>query len=561
MKTHPASQSRRTLLKAMLGTGLLAIGGNGRALAQVLAGGDGRAALHAEYDLVVAETTVNFTGTPSPAVTINGRIPGELLRLREGGTATLRVTNRLKEMTALHWHGLLLPNAMDGVPHVTFPGIEPGETFTYRFPLIQNGTYWYHSHSALQEVVGCYAPIIIESAKPEPFRYEREYVVILSDWIDTPPAEVLANLKKVEGYYNRRRITTPQFISALVGAKDEAARKKIWDERMAWNEMRMDPTDISDGGEEWTYLMAGQTEQQNWNLLFAPGERIRLRFINASPLNFFDVRIPGLEMTVVQMDGQNVRPVLVDEFRIANGETYDVIVQPQARKAYTVFAPTAARIGYARGTLAPELGMSAPVPEMGPKPLLGLDSMGHSHGAHAAESNEHAEHEDHSAHDEHAAHSANGHGDETSAVVMPDADGLRRLKYQHLRALEMNPDMRDPSRTLLIRLTGDMHRFYWTLNDKKFSEAKPYEVKLGERVRFRFVNETMMDHPMHLHGVFLELQNGNGMYAPRKHTVVVPAGKTVELDATYPEVGDWVMHCHLFYHMASGMMGVVRVTA
>jgi CopA family copper-resistance protein len=543
---------RRTLLKAMLGTSLLAMAGGKRALAQVLATSPSIAPLHAEYDLHIAETTVNYTGTPAAAVTINGSIPGELLRLREGGTATLRVINHLPDHTALHWHGLLVPNAMDGVPHVTFPGIAAGETFTYRFPLIQNGTYWYHSHSALQEVVGCYAPIIIDAAKPEPFRYEREYVVMLSDWIDTPPAEVLANLKKVEGYYNRRRITLPQFLAALRAAPDEASRRDVWNERMAWNEMRMDPTDISDGGEEWDYLMAGSTAGQNWTGLFQPEERVRLRFINASPLNFFDVRIPGLEMTVVQMDGQNVRPVVVDEFRIANGETYDVIVQPMQRKAYTVFAPTAARIGYARGTLAPESGMSAPVPAMGDKPLHSLGDMRHDSHHVAADDGTHKVHQDHDAH---------GEISRDDAKVTVDADGLRRLNYKQLRALEMNPDMRDPERTILIRLTGDMHRFFWTLNDKKFSEAKPYDVKLGERVRFRFVNETMMDHPMHLHGVFLELQNGNGMYAPRKHTVVVHAGKTVELDATYPEVGMWVVHCHLFYHMATGMMGVVRVTA
>lgn len=554
MSNTPPSPARRTLLKTMLAAGLLAGAGGKRALAQVLSSTSGGAALHAEYDLVIAETTADFTGTRAAAVAINGKIPGELLHLREGGSATLRVTNRLKDHTALHWHGLLVPNAMDGVPHITFPGIMPGETFTYRFDLKQNGTYWYHSHSALQEVVGCYAPIIIESAEPEPFRYQRDYVVMLSDWIDTPPAEVLANLKKVEGYYNRRRITTPQFLSALFHAPDEAARKKLWDERMAWNKMRMDPTDISDGGEDWTYLMAGQTPQQNWTGLFEPGERVRLRFINSSPLNFFDVRIPGLSMTVVQVDGQHVRPVEVDEFRIGNGETYDVIVQPAERKAYTVFAPTAARIGYARGTLAPQAGMSAPVPEQGAQPLRSLDEMGHEHAGHAAPAGDHAAHSEHAAHEHHDAEA------ETSAIVAPDADGLRRLKYPHLRALEMNPDMRDPTRTIQIRLTGDMHRFFWTLNDKKFSEAQPYEVKLNERVRFRFVNETMMDHPMHLHGVFLELQNGNGMYAPRKHTVIVPAGKTVELDATYLEAGNWVVHCHLFYHMATGMMGVVKVS-
>ena len=317
----------------------------------------------------------------------------------------------------------------------------------------------------------------------------------------------------------------------------------------------MDPTDISDGGEEWDYLMAGQTAGQNWTGLFAPGERVRLRFINASPLNAFDVRIPGLEMTVVQADGQNVQPVVMDEFRIANGETYDVIVQPLERKAYTVFAPTVARIGYARGTLAPEAGMTAPVPEMGAKPVHSLDDMGHGHAGHTAVQGGQT---DHASHD---AHAESTQSDENAQIVVtPEADGLRRLRYSHLRALEMNPDMRAASLTIEIRLTGDMHRFFWTLNDKKFSEATPYEVRLGERVRFRFVNETMMDHPMHLHGVFLELDNGNGMFAPRKHTVTVAAGKTVELDATYPEPGLWVMHCHLFYHMATGMMGVVKVT-
>jgi CopA family copper-resistance protein len=551
MTRKTISADRRTLLKAMLGTGLLAVSGNKRAWAQVLATSPAAAPLHTEYDLHIAETAVNFSGASAVATTINGAIPGTLLRLREGGDTTIRVTNHLKGHTALHWHGLLVPNAQDGVPHVTFPGIAAGETFTYHFDLKQNGTYWYHSHSALQEVQGCYAPIIIDAAGPEPFRYEREFVVMLSDWIDTPGIEVLANLKKVEGYYNRRRLTLPQFLSRLKLAPDEVARQKLWEERMAWSRMRMDPTDISDGGEEWIYLLAGQTPQQNWTGIFQPGERIRLRFINASPLNFFDVRIPGLEMTVVQADGQNVQPVLVDEFRIGNGETYDVIVQPLERKAYTVFAPSVARIGYARGTLAPEPGMTADVPEMGEKPLRALDDMGHAHGGHTASASG-----KHSAHTDHGEH---GEAPLNHAAVTPDSDGLRRLTYAHLRALEMNADMREPTKEIAIRLTGDMHRFFWTLNDKKYSESQPFEVKLGERVRFKFTNETMMDHPMHLHGVYLELQNGNGMFAPLKHTVIVPPGKTVELNATYPEAGYWVVHCHLFYHMATGMMGVVRV--
>ncbi|MDE2300456.1 MAG: multicopper oxidase domain-containing protein, partial [Burkholderiales bacterium] len=294
----------------------------------------------------------------------------------EGDEVVIRVTNTLREVTSIHWHGLLVPNSQDGVPGVTFPGIAPGETFTYRFKLHQSGTYWYHSHAGLQEAAGMFAPLIIDPIRPDPFQYEREYIVMLSDWNDTPPAQVLANLKKVDGYYNYRRITTPQFLAQLRNAPDAKARAAIWKERMEWARMRMDPTDYTDGGPEWTSLLQGMTPAQNWTALFKPGERVRLRFINASAMNFYDVRIPGLPMTVVQADGQNVRPVEVDEFRIGNGETYDVIVQPGQARAYTLFAPTMARVGHARGTLAPELGMSAPVPPMGPPPVRTMADMG-----------------------------------------------------------------------------------------------------------------------------------------------------------------------------------------
>ena len=571
---------KRKSLQSLVGLGALAALPS--AWAQVRAAALGAVPVSQAYDLTVAETLLNVTGKPAMGITINGTMPGPVLRFREGDDVVVRVTNKLREITGIHWHGLLVPNDQDGVPGVTFPGIQPGETFTYRFKLRQSGTYWYHSHAALQEAAGYFAPLIIEPAKPDPFQYDREYIVVLSDWIDTPPQQVLANLKKVDGYYNYRRVTTPQFFAQLRSAPDAKTRDAIWADRMEWARMRMDPTDYSDGGDEWTFLMQGKKPQENWTALFKPGERVRLRFINASPMNLFDVRIPGLPMTVVQADGQNVRPVEVDEFRIGNGETYDVIVQPKEAKAYSIFVPTIARIGYALGTLAPELGMSAPVPSMGPKPartmadmgMAGMDMSGtgaarRKHGGMpgmpgmdpkpgkaepamadmpgmtAPTADPHA--------------GMPGMGEAKAALVAPDADGLRRLSYAQLRAATPNADDRAPEKELLVRLTGDMTRYFWSINGQKMSQAKPLEMGLGQRVRIKFVNETMMEHPMHLHGVFMELVNGNGRYAPRKHTIIVPPAQTVELDATYEDEGIWAFHCHLFYHAATGMMRLVKV--
>ena len=594
--------TKRRALQSLLGIGALAA--MPRAWAQVRAVELGATPVSRAYDLTVAETLLNVTGKPAKGITINGTMPGPVLRFREGDEVVVRVKNQLQELTGIHWHGLLVPNDQDGVPGVTYPGIRPGETFTYRFKLRQSGTYWYHSHAALQEAAGYFAPLIIEPAEREPFQYDRDYIVVISDWIDTPPARVLANLKKGDGYYNYRRITTPQFFAQLRSAPDAKARDALWAERMEWAKMRMDPTDFSDGGDEWSFLLQGKRPDENWTGLFKPGERVRLRFINASPMNLYDVRIPGLPMTVVQADGQNVRPVEVDELRIGNGETYDVIVQPREAKAYTIFVPTIARIGYARGTLAPELGMSAPVPEMGPRPvrtmadmgMAGMDMGGGSMpgmdmgqapaGAHAgmampatsgsAQGKEMAAMADMPGmaakpKDPHAgmamppAPPADPHAGmagmapETPAPVSPDADGLRRLKYSHLRAATRNADDRAPQKELLVRLTGDMARYFWSMNGQKFSDAPPLEMGLGERVRIKFVNETMMEHPMHLHGVFMELVNGNGVYAPRKHTIIVPPAQTVELDATFEDEGMWAFHCHLFYHAATGMMRLVKV--
>lgn len=602
---------RRQTLHSLLGVGAMAAMPG--AWAQVRAVELGATAVSRAYDLTVAETMLNVTGKAARGITINGTMPGPVLRFREGEEVVVKVKNELNELTGIHWHGLLVPNDQDGVPGVTYPGIRAGETFTYRFKLRQSGTYWYHSHAALQEAAGYFAPLIIDPAVPEPFQYERDYIVMISDWIDTPPAQVLANLKKGDGYYNYRRVTTPQFFAQLRNAPDTKARDAIWADRMEWAKMRMDPTDYSDGGEEWSFLLQGKRPDENWTGLFKPGERVRLRFINASPMNLYDVRIPGLPMTVVQADGQNVRPVEVDEFRIGNGETYDVIVQPREAKAYTIFVPTIARIGYGRGTLAPEIGMSAPVPEMGPRPVRTMDDMGMAGmdmgggsmpgmdmgkapaGAHAgmampaspsptpsptqgsamaampgmsaqSPKNPHAGMvmpPPAPAVDPHAGMAGMaGMSDKPpapAAKVVADADGLRRLKYAHLRASTRNADDRAPEKELLVRLTGDMARYFWSMNGQKFSSAPPLEMGLGERVRIKFVNETMMEHPMHLHGVFMELVNDNGAYAPRKHTIIVPPAQTVELDATFEDEGMWAFHCHLFYHAATGMMRLVKV--
>ena len=600
------NRNRRRAMQSIVGVTALAAIPLPSAWAQVRAFEVRETPIRTEHDLLIAETPINVTGRTARAITINGTMPGPLLHFREGDDVTIRVTNRLEEMTAIHWHGLLVPNDQDGVPGFVFPGIGAGETFTYRFKLRQAGTYWYHSHAALQEAAGYFAPLIIEPSNPEPFAYDRDFVVVLSDWIDTPPPQVLANLKKIDGYYNYRRITTPEFLGALRRAPDQKTRDAIWKERMEWAKMRMDPTDFSDGGPEWTFLMAGKKPQENWTALFKPGERVRLRFINASPMNLFDVRIPGVQMTVVQADGQNVRPIAVDEFRIGNGETYDVIVHPKEAKAYTIFAPTIARIGYARGTLAPELGMSAPVPAMGQRPVRTMADMGMAGmdmgdsgakaddgmagmdkppspkpdamdgmpgmpGMESAPSSHEGMRMDKPAADPHAGMRMDAPkpssgmagmdmGGASGAAAPLDSDGIRRLKYDMLRALEPNADRRPPQKEIVARLTGDMTRYFWSINGKKLSQAEPFEIKLGERVRFKLTNETMMEHPMHLHGVFMELVNGNGEYAPRKHTIIVPPAQTVELDATYEDPGVWAFHCHLFYHAATGMFRLVKVT-
>jgi CopA family copper-resistance protein len=574
-------------------------------------------ALAAEYDLVIDKRSINLTGQARTAIAINGSVPGPTLRWREGEDVILRVTNRLDEPTSIHWHGILLPAGMDGVPGISFAGITPGATFTYRFPIKQSGTYWYHSHSEFQEQAGMYTPIIIEPARPAPYRYDRDYVVMLSDWTDEDPHRVFAKLKKLSGYYNFQKRTVFDVF------RDAAATD--WGptiaDRLAWGRMRMDPTDIADvTGYTYTFLLNGQPPAANWTALFKPGERVRLRFINGSAMTYFDVRIPGLKMTVVQADGQDVQPVTVDELRIAVAETYDVIVEPGENRAYTLFAETMDRSGHARGTLAPRGGMTAPVPERRPRPLLTMADMGMDHGAmgHGAAKPDqgsgavHPGHgmggapamnhggADHGAMRDHQStkaeapmdheamghsapagsndgmqpliHGPDHHGPGNAMVAMVAKSRLaepglglentpdhRVLLYADLRSREPGYDRRQPAREIELHLTGNMERFMWSFDGKKFSEAEPIPLRYGERVRFTLVNDTMMNHPMHLHGMWSELVNGAGPHQPRKHVINVKPTERISFDVTADAPGEWAFHCHLLYHMEAGMFRKVIV--
>ncbi len=563
----------------------------------------------ASYDLVVDRGVIRVGGEERPALTINGTVPGPLLRFREGEEVVIKVTNRLAEDTSLHWHGLLLPAAMDGVPGLSFPGIKPGESFTYKFRIRQSGTYWYHSHSGLQEPIGVYAPIVIDPADEDPVKYDREFTVMLSDWSNEQPEKILSNLKKKSDYYNYNKRTLGDLMRELGAAKSQAAKDAIIEDRQAWGQMRMDPTDIADVS-GFTFLLNGKDPESNWTGVFQPGERVRLRFINAAAMSFFDVRIPGLKMTVVQSDGQNVQPVAVDEFRIAVAETYDVIVEPEAGKAYTIFAESMDRSGYARGTLAPREGMTAEIPPLRERPLLTMADMGSGHAGHDMEAMKkassmpamHQPVRTGKAPMQHGMHKLKGsspmasmhqkmhgkammpgmmgqpmqpgtkpgvpmdHGSSMPGMKqgMPMSQGsvetapYRTLVYQDLRSL-VPYEKKPPEREIQLRLTGNMERYFWSINDKKYSEAEPIRLRHNERVRVKFVNETMMNHPMHLHGHWMEIDNGQGALGPRKHVVNVKPGETVYFDLTADALGKWAFHCHLFYHLATGMFREVIV--
>ncbi|WP_442678308.1 copper resistance system multicopper oxidase [Sphingomonas sp. ASY06-1R] len=562
-----------------------------------------------EIRLRVADQMMTIDGRPSHAIGINGTVPAPLIRLREGQTVKLHVENGLDEQTSLHWHGLIVPFQMDGVPGIAFPGIDKSTTFTYEFPIVQAGTYWYHSHSGLQEQMGLYGPIVIDPMGADPIQSDREHVIVLSDHSQLHPHRIFMKLKKQSGYFNRQQ----QTLAGLLKGEDQPLQ-----DRLEWGKMRMDPTDVADvTGSTYTYLVNGHGPQDNWTGLFRPGERVRLRVINASAMTTFNVRIPGLRLAIVQADGMNVRPVEVDEFQIGVAETYDVIVTPTDERAYTLVGESVDRSGMARATLAPREGMAAEVPPLRKRPVATMKDMGmdmnmdmsgegsmqgmHHGSMPAAGAIAGMAGIDHGtqagagmpgiagasgAHDSMAMGGMagmdmnmrdfskapgvkKGPGVQTISPMPMDRTGdpgqglenvgHRVLTYRDLVALDRNPDLRAPSREVQIHLTGNMERYMWALDGEKLSEVKaPIPFLAGERVRVTLVNDTMMGHPIHLHGHFFELVTGHGAYSPRKHTVMVQPGGKVSWDVTANE-GDWAFHCHMLYHMHAGMMQVVQV--
>ena len=548
-------------------------------------------------DLTISQPELTIAGrTTRRGMAINGTIPGPLIQLHEGHEAVLRVTNRLDADSSIHWHGILLPYEMDGVPGVTYPGIAPGATFEARFPVKQAGTYWYHSHSDLQEQSGVYGPLIIHPTQPEAYAYDRDYVVLLSDWTFEDPHAVLGRLKKLSHYY-----APPQTVADLFNAAKSEGFGPAFREWAAWEAMRMSPTDIADvSARTYHYLLNGQSAAENWTALFAPGERIRLRFINASAMTYFNVRIPGLPMTVVQSDGQDVQPVETDEFQLAVAETLDVIVRPAAERAYTLFAESMDRSGFVRGTLAPRPGMAAAVPALRDPPRRTMRDMGMDHGNHegssqamarGADANDQAgaSHADHSAH---AAHAHSGHAGHDGMQSAPHAArhgpdthgagnigvaqvqyrrlsepgtgladaGHRVLTYADLQRFSHDFDRRPPDRELELHLTGNMERYMWSFDGVKYQHvAAPIRFHLGERLRLVLVNDTMMEHPIHLHGLWMELENGHGHRIPRQHTVSVKPAERLSVLINADAPGRWAFHCHLLYHMKMGMMQVVEV--
>ena len=575
-----------------------------------------------DFDLRIGPIPINITGADRTAFAINGSVPAPLLRWREGDTVTLRVSNSLREDASIHWHGILLPANMDGVPGLSFHGIRPGETYTYRFNVRQGGTYWYHSHSGFQEQVGVYGPLVIQPREPEPFKYDREHVVLLSDWTDENPERVFAKLKKQSDYYNFHKRTAGDFFRDV----RERGLGATLDDRWMWGNMRMNPTDLADvSGATYTYLMNGVAPAGNWTGLFKAGERVRLRFINGSAMSYFDIRIPGLKMTVVAADGQYVHPVTVDEFRIATAETFDVIVEPTGQDAFTIFAQAMDRTGFAAGTLAARDGLRAPVPEPDPRPMLTMDDMGHGgmghdmsamaeapvpaadphaghtmpsqpatpdpHAGHTMPAKPQAPADPHAGHnmpqpptaDPHAGHNMSGMAgmqshpssedgnplvDMQTMSPMPKLDdpgiglrgnGRKVLTYADLKSTFADPDGREPGRTIELHLTGHMERFAWSFDGIKFSSAEPIRLTYGERLRIVLVNDTMMTHPIHLHGMWSDLEDEQGQFHVRKHTIDMPPGTKRSYRVRADALGRWAYHCHLLFHMESGMFREVRV--
>lgn len=594
------SMSRRRFVTGIAASGALLGFGLGSTLS--LASPQGRTGPTTlrgrQFELNIGYQPVNFTGRSRMATAVNGSVPAPILRWREGERVTLKVKNNLAEDSSIHWHGLILPADMDGVPGISFAGIKPGETFEYQFDVNQSGTYWYHSHSGFQEPTGLYGAIIIDPKEPDPVSYDRDYVVMLSDWSDEKPDAIFAKLKKMSDYYNFRERTVSDVWRDI---KDKGVAQ-TWNERSMWNQMRMSETDISDvTGYTYTYLMNGVTPDEGWLGLFKRGEKVRLRFINGSSMTLFDVRIPGLKMTVVAADGQNIEPVTIDEFRIGVAETYDVVVEPSDDSAYTVFAQSIDRTGYARGTLTPDIALTTDVPSMDVAPTLGHRDMGMDQSMRGMGAMDHSQHQMSGmetidrkimAHTNHGAdketlgkagfgstreitHVASEEGPHVGMRAESPRSGLsdpgiglrdhmpkygrKVLTYADLKNLYPTSDPREPEREIELHLTGNMSRYMWSMNGIKFSDAEPLHLKYGERVRITLVNDTMMSHPMHLHGMWSELETGDPTYIPRKHTVIVQPGSKISYLVTADAMGRWAYHCHLVYHMP-GMFREVRVS-
>ena len=541
-------------------------------------------------ELAIGESLANFTGRTRPAITVNGSLPAPILRWREGQTVDLFVRNTLeRHPTSIHWHGILLPANMDGVPGLSFNGIGPGETYHYHFELKQSGTYWYHSHSMFQEQAGLYGALIIDPAEPAPYRHDREHVIMLSDWTDMDPGALFRRMKKLAAYDNYYMRTLPDFLRDVKRDGWSAALS----DRGMWGRMRMTPTDLSDvNANTYTYLMNGTAPAGNWTGLFRSGEKVLLRFINGGSMTYFDVRIPGLKMTVVAADGQYIHPVSIDEFRIAPAETYDVIVEPSGQDAYTIFCQDMGRTGYAAGTLAVRHGLQAPIPERDPRVLLTMADMGHGMSGHDMGAGGHGGHDmaamkgmeggcgasmghgasaggDASKAPKHPASERNNPlVDMQSSATEPKLDdpgiGLRDngrqvLTYGAMRSLFEDPDGREPSREIELHLTGHMEKFSWSFDGVPFASAEPLRLNYGERMRIVLVNDTMMTHPIHLHGMWSDLEDENGDFQVRKHTIDMPPGTRRSYRVTADALGRWAYHCHLLYHMETGMFREVRV--
>ncbi|HRN76517.1 copper resistance system multicopper oxidase [Ottowia sp.] len=545
------------------------------------------------FELTMDYTAIDFDGRRGIATTLNGSLPGPTLRMREGETVTIRVTNRLREMASIHWHGIILPFQMDGVPGVSFAGIAPGETFTYRFTLEQSGTYWYHSHSFMQELTGIYGALIVEPRGGETIRAERDHVVLLSDWTGDDPMRALSRIKASAHVYNQNN---PTLVKLLHDARQQGMGAALA-ERDMWNAMRMSPTDLADlSSRVLTYLVNGQAPGANWTALFKSGERVRLRCINGSGNTFYDLRIPGLKLSVVQKDGQDVEPVTVDEFRIGPGQTCDVIVQPRD-EAYTLFAQSMDRTGAAVSTLAVREGLKAPVPALDAVQWLGMaDMMGSmEHGAHAGHGDAGAAPMNHGAMD-HAAmgHGAMQHGPAPAnplarastqvrhartewgpgtdmRVDMPRTNlddpgvglrdnGRRVLTLADLHTLGGPMDSRGAEREIELHLTGNMERYTWSIDGQRFTDSKPVHFRYGERLRVILHNDTMMTHPMHLHGMWQELESPKGEFLARLHTIPVQPAQRLSFLVTADALGRWVWHCHLMFHMDLGMFREVVVS-